>query len=103
MPWVKGQSGNAKGAPKRANALARIVRSETQDGEELVRFKLTLMRDASAETQHRIEACNWLADRGWGKAVETIVLEDERESTAAPEAFPAPALEDGLGPTGVVQ
>lgn len=101
MPWVKGKSGNPKGAPKRSNMLARLIRENTEDGLELVKWSLSVLRDETQPIDARQTERQWLSDRGWGKAVETIVLEDERAT--APEGFPVPDLEDGLGPTGVVQ
>jgi hypothetical protein len=119
MPWAKGQSGNSKGAPKRCNALARIVREKTLQGEELVLFALSVMRGealgatstkdgdtAEVETpsvHDRLDAMKWLADRGWGKAIEHIEIEDASANSISPSDIPLEDLECGLGPTGVVQ
>jgi hypothetical protein len=101
MPWVKGQSGNPKGSSKRAAQIARLVRSNTGDGLELVEFALAVFRgDHDADLDQRIDMMKWLADRGYGKAVETVeVVEDK----AASAVLPTPELADGLGPSGVIQ
>lgn len=103
MPWVKGQSGNAKGAPRRSNALARVVRQKTRDGEELVEFALEMLRNEKMDPAHRIDARNWLADRGWGKAVEHIEIAEERLEQDSPTAIATDALAADLGPKGMVQ
>jgi len=64
-PWLPGQSGNPGGRPK---GLAALVRQETKDGEELVRFMLGVMRGRKkAPMRLRMEAVAWLADRGFGR------------------------------------
>lgn len=102
MPWVKGQSGNVKGAPKRANSLARKIREATKDGAELVEFALKVMRDESAPLEARQEEKAWLADRGWGKAVEHIEIEESKPEQD-PAAIATEFLAEGLGPEGMVQ
>lgn len=126
MPWVKGQSGNPAGS-KRPSSLARLARSHTVDGLTLVEFAVRVMKGEEKEKalkftkdpqtgdkitvevelppslEDRMEAMKWLADRGWGKAVETVVLDDEREKAQEPAQVATEALESGLEPAGALQ
>lgn len=116
MPWVKGQSGNPKGQPRRSAIMARLVRNATEDGATLVAFAVSVLKGEERETivtkdgaevsipasmDHKIEALKWLADRGFGKAVETVEIVDDREGMVMPLA--AERLEQGLGPDGALQ
>src|SRR3712207_1629766 len=67
-PFGKGVSGNPGGRPK---GLAARVRTATGDGEEIVDLMLSVLRDKRASNRDRIDAAKWLADRGFGRAVET--------------------------------
>ena len=98
--WAPGRSGNAAGAPKRANALARQIREKTKNGAELIAFMLEVLAGGhGAELTDRVDSVKWLADRGWGKAVETIELIEDASAgpvdTLAPELLAAQ-----LGPNG---
>jgi len=44
-----------------------LIRQETNDGEELVRFMLDVLRDQKAPLKYRLEAARWLTERGFGK------------------------------------
>jgi hypothetical protein len=95
--------------------LARLARNRTGDGLELIEFALSVLRgeaigrtgkgESEVETpsiRDRIEAMKWLADRGWGKAVETVEIHDETE--AQPTAADVEALEAAAGgPEGTIQ
>lgn len=68
-----GVSGNPGGRPK---ALARRVRELVGDsGELIVGYMLDVLRDDSVRTADRLEAAKWLADRGFGKAVQAVEIE----------------------------
>jgi len=69
--WVKGVSGNPGGRPP---GLAELVREQTQDGQELVRFMLGVLRGRKQPVRLRMEAAAWLADRGFGKALQQMEL-----------------------------
>lgn len=88
IPWKPGQSGNPGGRPK---GLASLVREETKDGKELVEVMLKIVRGELTSTEtyldkkgqphevvhepaprDKIEAVKWLADRGFGKVMESI-------------------------------
>lgn len=68
--FVRGNKSNG-GRPK---GLAERARAATKDGESLVRFFASVLDDVSAETRDRMEAGKWLADRGWGKAAQSVEL-----------------------------
>lgn len=70
-PWLfkPGQSGNPGGRPA---GLAALVKQETRDGAELVEFYLRILRGKRQPLRYRLEAASWLADRGFGKAVQQV-------------------------------
>lgn len=75
--FQKGQSGNPGGRPK-GKGLADFIRKETKDGRELAQLMLSLVRNSKeGEWQGRIpvdvrmKAADWLADRGFGKPVQS--------------------------------
>lgn len=69
--FVPGQSGNPGGRPK---ALSTLVADQTGDGAELVDFMLRVLRNKRQPTRMRMEAAAWLADRGFGKAMQEVQL-----------------------------
>ena len=70
-PFAPGQSGNPGG---QSRGLARLVREQTKDGAELVAFMLGVLRGRKQPLRLRMEAAAWLADRGFGKALQQMEL-----------------------------
>jgi hypothetical protein len=71
--FLPGQSGNPGGRPK---GLSRRVRELVgEDGEAIAVYMLSVMRDEKARTADRLEAAKWLADRGFGRTVQTLDLD----------------------------
>lgn len=68
-PFLPGNSANPGGRPK---GLASLVREQTKDGQELVRFMLGVLRGRKTPLRQRMEAAAWLADRGFGKALQQM-------------------------------
>lgn len=88
-PYKPGENGNKGGRPK---GFAALIREKTKDGLELVELSLQVMRgeltvtrytlegesyEASPSVKDRLQAMEWLADRGFGKAIETMRVEGE--------------------------
>lgn len=75
-PFTKGVSGNPGGRSKAHAAMARMIQSELgSDGGKLVAFALEVWRGAIPEMKtekSRQWAHDWLSDRGFGKALQTV-------------------------------
>src|SRR4029450_580901 len=67
--FLPGQSGNPTGRPPGFGAM---IREETREGAELVAFILAVLRGPKQPTVLRMQAAQWLADRGFGKAVVQV-------------------------------
>lgn len=69
--YLPGHNGNQGGRPK---GLAAYIRDQTGDGVEIVTLMLRVLRGQvrGLKPHHRLEAATWLADRGWGKATQTM-------------------------------
>ena len=100
-PWLfqPGNSANPGGRPK---GLAELVRRETKDGAELVRFMLGVLRGRKQPLRYRMEAAAWLADRGFGKVSQPITGEGggPMRFTLMLAAAGAPGAEDEDGGDG---
>lgn len=79
-----GPSLNPHGRPKRGDALAEKVRSQT-DGTEIVTFLLTVMRAPHNRMVDRIHAARELLSRGWGQPVQTTEVDAQIN---APDELP---------------
>lgn len=75
-------SGNPGGRPK---GFAAQVREATNEGEELIRTALGIMRNRRAAARDRLRAVVFLADRGWGRPPEQLDVEMRHD--LAPAVF----------------
>lgn len=66
--FLPGNRANPGGRPK---GLAALIRQRTGDGAELVEFALKILRSRSQDARLRLQAMEWLADRGFGRAVQS--------------------------------
>lgn len=65
--WVKGQSGNPKGPPLKAVAVAGYIRAKAGgEGRAYIDKLHAIAVDAHGDTSARINAIKILLDRGWG-------------------------------------
>lgn len=78
MPFEKGvvHKHKSPGRPLGFRGIARKIMAETRDGAELVEWALKVFRNESGEYTHeqRVDARNWLADRGMGRAMQMVDL-----------------------------
>jgi hypothetical protein len=69
-PFQPGQSGNPLGRPR---GFGSLIREQTKDGAELVDAVFKTLR-GKTNLKTRQWAIEWLADRGWGKAVQSTEI-----------------------------
>lgn len=88
LRFGEGQPNNKGGRPK---GLMQMARAATKDGKLLVDFALGVLAGKETQTRYdmdgtayevtpsikdRLQAMEWLADRGFGKSVETHTLQN---------------------------
>jgi len=71
--WKPGQSGNPTGRPK--DPFRELIKKHTNDGKKLVEIALDLLD--SNDDDIKFKALSWLADRGWGKAIQPVGIDSE--------------------------
>lgn len=79
--WAPGTSGNPRGRPRLGDALAERVRRRV-DLDKLIDVLYAQVDDRGIAPADRKAAAKELLDRGWGKAVETSVVEANIETNA---------------------
>ena len=101
-PFKPGQSGNPGGRPK---GLAVLVREKTGDGTQLVNVMAgiaqgkLLVEKRPPSHRDRIQAVEWLADRGFGSSPQfavTVNNEVSVDTTKQPEELSVPQLKARL-------
>ena len=75
-----------------AMGLAALIREETRDGAELVAFALTVLRAPKQPTALRMAAAQWLADRGFGTAAQTVAVDAVVDAAVTPLEALGPEL-----------
>ena len=95
-PFPPGVSGNPGGMPR---TLARKIRDETKNGEELVQRCLQVIRSKSKRTATRdkLLAIKMLMEYGWGKPPQAVAVaigsaQNSEESALPPGTFRAAIL-----------
>ena len=84
-PWQPGESGNPTGRPKGIRELAQLVLAATENGEELVKALLAVIRgevpdlpgvqkEQVVRVSDRLKAVEILMDRAFGKAPQHLEL-----------------------------
>jgi hypothetical protein len=125
--WFKpGQSGNPNGFTGPLRSLASQIRAQTGNGSEIAQFYLKILRGEPVRfpekritrrkngrkitsmyvrptLDQRIDAAAWLADRGWGKAKETIELTGEASPAQRLELLRRLSDEDRAQLRGLLQ
>ena len=82
-PIKKGEVRNPGGRPK---GLERIIREQTKDGSEIVRVFLSVFNgevqpDGNLpSTKDRMQAAEWLTERGYGKVKDQVELSGDAVS-----------------------
>ena len=82
-PFVKGQSGNPRGRPRRDYDLAELARGHTPAA---IATLAEIMTDTSAQPSARVAAATAILDRGWGKAPQAL---DVSHSVSIADEFEA--------------
>lgn len=54
--------------------MAKLIRDQTHDGADLVKHALKVWRNKKSSEREREWAHDWLTDRGFGRAVQSVDL-----------------------------
>ncbi len=82
-PWKKGVSGNPSGRPKRTPEEHQLIEACRQKTPEALNVIQDLM-DHSENDRVRLQAAQFIIERGYGRAPERIELKDAREQGPLP-------------------
>lgn len=99
--FVKGQSGNPGGRPKKNDDLIQAARDKTIAALDTL---AAIMSNKRAPAAARVAAAREMLDRGWGRPTQDVRLEAELTATINAQAFIRPStyaewLEMRLSPT----
>jgi hypothetical protein len=92
-PWMAGQSGNPSGGAAPLIRMAQMIRETSGFGRELIEFHFSVMRGQAISRpgspkphrpslDQRLQAAEWLASRGWGRAREVVEMIGETSTPA---------------------
>ena len=79
--FQKGKSGNPSGRPKDTDEKRAFTQACQGHSKEALTTLLEVMRNKKAPAAARVKASETILDRGWGKAPQTLTVEDERDVT----------------------
>jgi hypothetical protein len=77
--FKQGQSGNPSGRPKADKTICDLARAHTQEAIEVL---LMVVHNQKAPSAARVQACNAILDRGWGRPVQHNENNDRIISTS---------------------
>lgn len=83
-PFERGVSGNPGGRPGGTLGFAKAIQRATHNGETLWKIALQIAENGHARNRDRLDAIAWLADRGFGKALDIshLLNDDDVERIA---------------------
>lgn len=89
--FLPGESGNPGGRPK---GLSRRVRELVgDDGHAIAEFMFGFLSNEKERTADRMDAATWLADRGFGRAVQALDIDVNRYPALDLDEFSSEDLE----------
>lgn len=77
--FKQGQSGNPSGRPKADKTICEMARMHTREAIDVL---LAIVRNQKAPSASRVQACNAILDRGWGRPIQYNENNDRVISTS---------------------